>query len=128
MTKPGAMELDSFDRRLLDALQQDSRRTGGQLAEIVGLSPAACLRRAQRLREEGVIEREVALVAPAALGERVSVILLVTLDRDRRDAVDAFRRRICAAAEVMQCYSITGVFDLALVVTAPDMAAYTEFT
>jgi Lrp/AsnC family leucine-responsive transcriptional regulator len=122
------MELDSFDRRLLDALQQDSRRTGGQLAEIVGLSPAACLRRAQRLREEGVIEREVALVAPTALGERVSVILLVTLDRDRRDAIDTFRRKIGQAAEVLQCYSITGVFDLALVVTAPDMAAYNDFT
>ena len=122
------MELDAFDRRLLDALQQDSRRTGDQLAEIVGLSPAACLRRAQRLREAGVIEREVAIVAPAALGERVSVIVLVTLERDRRDAVDAFRRRIGEAEAVMQCYSITGAFDLALVVATHDMAAYTEFT
>jgi Lrp/AsnC family leucine-responsive transcriptional regulator len=122
------MELDAFDRRLLDALQQDSRRTGEQLALIVGLSAAACLRRAQRLREAGVIEREVAILAPAALGERVSALLLVTLERDRRDAIDAFRRRIAEAAEVTQCYSITGVFDLALVVTAPDMAAYNEFT
>jgi DNA-binding Lrp family transcriptional regulator len=48
----GPVELDDFDRRLLDALQADNRRTGEELADIVGLSPAACLRRAQRLRDE----------------------------------------------------------------------------
>jgi Lrp/AsnC family transcriptional regulator, leucine-responsive regulatory protein len=121
------MELDAFDRRLLDALQQDSRRTGGQLAEIVGLSSAACLRRAQRLREAGVIEREVAIVAPASLGERVSVIVLVTLERDRPDVVDSFHRTMARADEVQQCYSITGTFDLALVVAVPDMNAYNDF-
>src|SRR5262245_23282293 len=51
----GSVELDDFDRRLLDALQTDSRRTGEELAAVVGLSAAACLRRAQRLREAGVI-------------------------------------------------------------------------
>jgi Lrp/AsnC family leucine-responsive transcriptional regulator len=121
------MELDAFDRRLLDALQQDSRRTGDQLAQIVGLSPAACLRRAQRLREAGIIEREVALVAPAAVGGRVSVIVLVSLERDRLDAVDSFHRTMAHAEEVQQCYSITGVFDLALVVGVPDMDAYNDF-
>src|SRR5919109_4782776 len=80
------VELDDFDRRLLDALQQDSRRTGEQLAALVGLSPAACLRRAQRLRETGVIEREIAILAPAALGGMTSVLVLVTLERDRPDA------------------------------------------
>jgi Lrp/AsnC family leucine-responsive transcriptional regulator len=121
------MELDAFDRRLLDALQQDSRRTGDQLAEIVGLSPAACLRRAQRLREAGVIEREVAIVAPAALGRRVSVLVLVALERDRPDAVDSFHRTMARAEEVQQCYSITGVFDLALLLAVPDMDAYNDF-
>jgi Lrp/AsnC family leucine-responsive transcriptional regulator len=121
------MELDAFDRRLLDALQQDSRRTGDQLSEIVGLSPAACLRRAQRLREAGVIEREVAILAPAALGGLMSVIVLVTLDRDRPDVVDGFHRAMASADEVQQCYSITGTFDVALVVAVPDMDAYNDF-
>ena len=122
------MELDDFDRRLLDALQQDSRRTGEQLAELVGLSPAACLRRAQRLREAGIIEREVAILAPGAVGRPVSIVLLVTLERDHLDAVDGFHRAMLRADEVLQCYKITGAFDLALVLAVPDMAAYSDFT
>jgi Lrp/AsnC family leucine-responsive transcriptional regulator len=120
------VELDDFDRRLLDALQQDSRRTGEQLAELVGLSSAACLRRVQRLREAGIIEREVAILAPAAVGRRVSVILLI-LERDRLDAVDGFRRAMLQADEVLQCYSITGESDLALMLAVPDMDAYNDF-
>lgn len=121
------MELDEFDRRLLDALQHDSRRTGDQLAAIVGLSPAACLRRAQRLREGGVIEREVAILSPAALGGRMSVLTLVTLERDRPDAVDGFHRLMARVEQVQQCYSITGSYDVALVVAVADMDAYNDF-
>ena len=102
----GTVELDDFDRRLLDALQADNRRTGEELADIVGLSPAACLRRAQRLRDEKVIERDVSILAPEALGRRLTVIVLVTLERESPDVVDAFKRSMRQAPEVMQCYYV----------------------
>ena len=102
----GTVELDDFDRRLLDALQADNRRTGEEFADIVGLSPAACLRRAQRLRDEKVIERDVSILAPEALGRRLTVIVLVTLERESPDVVDAFKRSMRQAPEVMQCYYV----------------------
>jgi Lrp/AsnC family transcriptional regulator, leucine-responsive regulatory protein len=121
-------ELDDFDRRLLDALQEDNRRTGEELAALVGLSPAACLRRAQRLRESGVIEREIAIVAPELVGRRLTMVVLVTLEREHANIIDEFKRLMQAAPEVMQCYYVTGAADFVLVLTADDMADYEEFT
>jgi len=122
------VELDDFDRRLLDALQQDSRRTGEQLAALVGLSPAACLRRAQRLRETGIIEREIAIVAPQAVGRRLSMVVQVTLEREQPATSDEFKRQMRRAPEVMQCYNVTGVTDFVLIVSVADMEEYEEFT
>ncbi|MEM0946433.1 MAG: Lrp/AsnC family transcriptional regulator [Pseudomonadota bacterium] len=58
-------ELDSFDRKILAAMELDARQTGNQLSELVGLSSAACLRRLQRLRGIGAIEREFAVINPS---------------------------------------------------------------
>jgi Lrp/AsnC family leucine-responsive transcriptional regulator len=122
------MELDDFDRRLLDAVQEDSRRTGEALAALVGLSPAACLRRLQRLRAAGVIEREVAIVDPRYAGARLTLIVNVTLQRERRDLIDDFVRTMRRAPEVSQCYYVTGAVDFVLVVMVADMAHYEDFT
>jgi Lrp/AsnC family transcriptional regulator, leucine-responsive regulatory protein len=122
------VELDEFDRRLLDALQENNRLTGEELAAIAGLSAAACLRRVQRLRDEGVIERDVSLLAPAAIGKRVIVVVLVTLDRERPDLIDEFKRSMRDAPEVMQCHYVTGPADFVLIVAATDMADYEAFT
>jgi Lrp/AsnC family leucine-responsive transcriptional regulator len=122
------VELDDFDRRLLDALQQDSRRTGDQLAALVGLSPAACLRRAQRLRETGIIEREIAIVAPEAAGRRMTMVVQVTLEREQPATPDEFKRQMRRAPEVMQCYNVTGTTDFVLIVSVADMEAYEDFT
>jgi Lrp/AsnC family transcriptional regulator, leucine-responsive regulatory protein len=122
------MELDEFDRRLLGALQKDCRRTGEELAQLVGLSAAACLRRAQKLREGGVIEREVALLAPAAVGQHLTLIVLVTLEREHANIIDDFKRGMERAAEVTQCYYVTGAADFVLVLSTADMEAYKDFT
>ena len=122
------MELDEFDRRLLAALQEDSRRTGEQLAALVGLSPAACLRRAQRLRETGIIEREVAIVAPRAIGRRLTIVLLVTLEGEQLETFDEFKRRMRRTPEVMQCYHVTGPTDFVVTITVADMEEYQTFT
>ena len=122
------MDLDEFDRRLLVALQRDNRQTGEELAAQVGLSPAACLRRTQRLREARVIERDVAIVAAEYTERPLTVITQVTLQRDRPDFLDTFRRRIIAAPEVTQAYYVTGAADLVLVIAVADMERYESFT
>ena len=101
----------------LTLFNMDSRRTGEQLADVVGLSPAACLRRAQRLRENGVIEREVALIAPSAVGRHIMLVVFVTLEGDQPDTTIAFKRRMQTASEVMACYSATGQVDFVVVAT-----------
>ena len=120
--------LDRFDRLLLEELQINARRTAEQLAPRVGLSPAACQKRIKRLRDEGVIEREIAILSPAAVGRPLTVIVEVTLERERPEYLDAFKSRMRAAEEVMQCYYVTGDGDFVLILTMPDMTAYEAFT
>ncbi|MCB1332168.1 MAG: Lrp/AsnC family transcriptional regulator [Roseivivax sp.] len=122
------MELDRADARLLEAVQKNNRLTSDELAAIANLSPTACQRRLKRLRQEGVIEADVAIVSPKAVGRPVQMIVLVTLERERHDIVDLFKRSIRECPEVMTGYYITGDADFVLVVTAEDMESYEEFT
>lgn len=119
--------LDEFDLKLLDAIQRNNRLTAEQLAEKVCLSPSAVQRRLHRLRERKVIEAEVAIISPEALGRTLTAIVEVTLDTDRPKVVEEFQQAIQAAAEVMQAYYVTGDADYVLVVTAKDMEDYERF-
>ena len=110
--------LDSLDRKLLDAVQLDNAQTAEALAARVGLSPSACLRRLRRLREVKVIEADVALISPERVGRPLTMVVQVTLERERPDLIDAFKRTMRAAPEVMQCYYVTGETDFVLIVTA----------
>lgn len=122
------MDLDAFDLKLLSILQVSTRGTADELAQQVGLSPSACLRRVRRLREAGVIEAEVAVVSPRAVGRELTMVVQVALERERADIIDAFKRAMRATPEVMQCLYVTGDIDFILVVTVPSMEDYEAFT
>lgn len=115
--------LDAIDLRLLALLQADASRSNQALAEAAHVSPATALRRVRRLVESGVIERQVAIVAPARVGG-LSVIAEITLDRQGAEHVAAFEARAVAEAAVQQCYRVAPGPDLVLVLWLPDMAAY----
>ena len=120
--------LDAIDLRLLDALQHDASRTNQQLARDCHLTPPTCLRRVQRLRALGLIEREVAVLAPEPL-RRLGAALLtalveVVLDRQDAESLQAFEARACADAAVQQCYRVSPGPDFVLVVTVRDMPGY----
>jgi len=121
-------ELDRADAALLEAVQKNNRLTSEELAQIVNLSPTACQRRLKRLRAEGVIEADVAIVSPKAAGRQTTMIVLVSLERERADIVDRFKAAIRNTREVMIGYYVTGDADFLLVVTAKDMEAYEQFT
>ena len=74
-------KIDAADARLLEAVQQDAHLTAEQLGAACGLSPTAALKRLKRLRADGIIEREAALVSPRALGYAIMAVVMVTLDR-----------------------------------------------
>jgi Lrp/AsnC family leucine-responsive transcriptional regulator len=116
-----AAALDATDLRLLDALQLDASRSNQALAEAVGVSPATALRRVRRLVESGVIERQVALLSPEALGAGLTAIAEVTLDRQGAEHLAAFEARAVAEPAVQQCYRVSPGPDLVLVCQVRDM-------
>jgi Lrp/AsnC family leucine-responsive transcriptional regulator len=121
-------KLDEFDLKLLDAIQRNVRLTADELAEKVCLSPSSVQRRLHRLREQKIIEAEVAIVSPEALGRGFTAIVEVTLNTDRPKIVEEFQRSIQTAPEVMQAYYVTGNADFILIVTAKSLKDYEEFT
>lgn len=118
---------DKFDLLILAELQ-DARLPIPELAHRVGLSAPACYRRARALRESGLIEREVALVAPATMGWPITMLVLVTLERDHGRIVDEMIGVLKGEPEVMDLWYVTGEQDFVLQVAARDMASYEQFT
>ncbi|TYC52829.1 Lrp/AsnC family transcriptional regulator [Rhodobacterales bacterium] len=121
-------DIDSFDRKLLAILAQEARQTGAQLSEQVGLSPAACLRRVQRLRQIGAIEREVAIVSPRVTGQTVTLLAMLVVAPGKPDRIDRLRRKFGALSQVTKIYHVTGDADLVLTVECTSMEAYAGFT
>ena len=122
------IQLDRVDRRILDAMQQNNRMTSEELGELVGLSPTACQRRLKRLRADKVIEADVSIVAPKIVGRPVTMLALVSLERERADIVDRFKSAIRSTKEVMIGFYVTGDADFVLIITARDMEDYEQFT
>lgn len=119
--------LDGHDRRILRVLQQQGRITNQELAEQIGLSPAACWRRVKSLEASGVIKRFAALVDPARVGQPLSALVMITLRRHSIDSTSDFEARVTQYPEVLQCYATTGNADFVLRVVIEDMAAYDRF-
>jgi len=123
--------LDKLDRQILRKLQDDGRATYDQLAEQVGLSPSAVLRRVKRLEESGVIDRYVALVKPEAVGLGLTAYINVRLEKHteshKRNPMDLFRASVQTWPEVAECAALTGEMDYLLRVLVEDMAHYSRF-
>ena len=106
--------LDALDHRILAELQADASLTNVELARRVHASAPTCLRRVHRLIESGVIERQVALVAPAALGASLGVVVEVTLDSQAAEHLDHFQALACAEPSITQCYRVSPGPDFVL--------------
>jgi Lrp/AsnC family transcriptional regulator, leucine-responsive regulatory protein len=119
--------MDAIDAKLLTLVQTNARITSQALSEAVGLSATACQRRLNHLRHTGVIEREIAVVSPKAVGRPLMMLVSVTLERERVDNIDRFKAALLRAPEVMQVYYVTGDTDFVLVVTARDIEEYEAF-
>jgi Lrp/AsnC family leucine-responsive transcriptional regulator len=114
------MLLDEVDCALLAALQERGDVANVELARLVGLSPAATLRRVQRLRAEGAIEAIRAVVAPEAVGLDVEAFVLVTLAEHSARADAAFQRALADLPAVVRADNVTGPEDALLHVVAAD--------
>jgi len=120
-------DLDAIDRRILAALQANSRITMQELAEKVGLSISPCHRRVKLLEQRGVISGYMALVDQKAVGLPVSVFISIKLVRQKEEDLNRFARAISKWDEVLECYLMTGNRDYLLRVVAADLASYESF-
>lgn len=118
------IELDELDRRILNALQQNSAQTNLELAQQVHASPPTCLRRVKRLSEAGVIARQVALLAPELVAKGLTAIVEITLDKQASECLQEFEATVAHEAAVTQCYRVSPGPDFVLVVQVADMPAY----
>lgn len=118
------MKLDAIDKKLLALLQTNSDRQIAELAEQVSLSTTPCWRRIQRLREAGVITRNVALVDRRAVNVGVTVFVEVRTSQHNQAWFENFRATVEAIPEVVEFYRMSGDIDYLLRVVVPDIAAY----
>lgn len=119
--------LTSIDRHLLRLLQRNNKITNVALAEQVGLSPPACLKRVNHLRSSGVIQQDVSILNTKNAGFGVTMIIEVEMERDQQDLNRCFVSRVKAAEEVSQCYQVCGEVDFVLIVNVIDMEAFQKF-
>ena len=124
--------IDDVDRKILDELQTDASSSNLALAARVHVSAATCLRRVQRLRDEGFIESQIAILNRERLaqstGQGLTAIIEVTLERQAAEDLAAFETRMVSASAVQQCYRVSPGPDFVLVLYARDMASYQQIT
>lgn len=113
-------ELDRTDKAILRQLQRDASLSNVALAEKVHLSPPACLRRVERLRRLGLIDKVVALLNPQAVGAGMLVMIGVVLDRSTPDSFAEFEKAAAKVSGCMECHVVTGEFDYFMLVRTRD--------
>lgn len=118
---------DRYNVRILSELSRRGRITNAELADSVGLSPSACLRRVQELEKAGVISGYKAVISPQARGVGLVAYVSVGLSEHSKKAQLAFEAAITQSQEVTECHNITGAFEYLLRVETTDMNTYKFF-
>lgn len=117
-------KIDAINKKILQELSRDSAQSNLALADRVGLSPSACLRRVQELERSGVIKGYRAILDPAKLGIGFVAYVTVGLGSHTKAAQEAFERAVSRAPQVRECHNITGTVEYLLRVEAADLPAY----
>ena len=119
------MNIDRFDRQILEVLQQDGRINNQDLADRIGLSPSPCLRRVRALEESGLIRGYRALLDARKLGLNLMALIHISMDRHTPERFENFETAVALLPEVLECLLITGQdADYQLKVIVRDMDHY----
>jgi len=122
-----ADELTAIDVKILEILQQDAALSTTELAERVGLSQSPCWRRLQRLKDEGYIQRQVAVLNRRKFGESQYIFATLKIAALTEDQRNEFNRQVMAIPEIMECHSIFGDRDILIKVIARSLDWYQNF-
>jgi Lrp/AsnC family transcriptional regulator len=115
------------DVEILKLMQEDATVSTAAIAERINLSQSPCWRRINRLQQTGLIRRQVALLDRAGLGMEVVVFATINLTSTGRQNLLEFEREIVRHPEVMECYTMTGIWDYMLKIVTRDIRHYEEF-
>ena len=121
------VDLDAFDFKLLERARRHNLEPARVTADAVGMSESSVLRRLRRLRAEGVIVADIAVVDPARIAPRIVLHVLVDMDSQHRAVTEAFKAAMVASDEVQACWDVTGETDFLLNVAVRSMADYETF-
>ena len=121
------MTIDPADKKLLGVLQDNSDISTSELAEKLHMSQSPCWRRVNRLEEQGIIHKRVAVLDREALGIDVVVFATVNLTQTGRQNLLEFERMIEGHPEVLECYTMTGIWDYILKIVTRDVRHYEDF-
>ena len=118
--------LDNFDRKILQALQQDADQSMNELGEKIGLSHTPCWRRIKRLEDAGIIKSRVAIVDPDKVDLSVTVHAYIIIKSHDERSLDAFERAVLDVNEIVECYSTSGEKDYVLRIVVKSVAHYEQ--
>lgn len=119
--------MDRLDRKILRLLQEDATLAVADVAKKVGLSTTPCWRRIQKLEEDGVIKRRVAILDPIRINARVTVFVSVRTSSHSNEWLKRFSEVVQEFPEVIEFYRMSGDVDYLLRVAVPDIGAYDSF-
>ena len=120
-------EINSIDISILEQIQKDSSRSTSELADKVGLSQSPCWRRLQRLKDEGYIKGEVALLDRRKLGSTMLIFATLKMSTLTEEKRSEFLRKVENTPEILECYTLFGEMDILLKVLAPSLEWYQKF-
>lgn len=121
-----AQELDQFDRHILELVQHNCQLKAEAIADVVGLSASAVQRRLKRMRQDGIIAAEIAIVDRKVSTNAMTFITGMEIERDNYDALSRFRVWAEKQDHIQQVYYVTGEVDLIAIITAQNVAQYDE--
>jgi DNA-binding Lrp family transcriptional regulator len=120
--------LDAFDRKILEILQRDNTTPQRTIGAAVNLSAPAVQRRIKRMTEDGVIQANVAVINPVAVGQSITIFVEVEVISETAEQIQEAKEAFASAPEIQQCYYVTGEADFVLVVVVPSMTEYEALT
>ena len=121
------MKLDNYDKIILNALQNNGRLSNQELADQIGLSPSACLRRFKALEESGIILGYRTILDAKALGLDLMALIHISMDKHTKERFSEFEEEVQALPNVLECLLITGqAADYQLKVVVKDLEAYQD--
>jgi len=121
------IKLTRQDLQIMDLLQRDASLSTAVIAERVAMSQSPCWRRIHRIEEAGLIQRRVALLDRAALGMDVVVFATINLTATGRQNLLGFEKEVVQYPEVVECYTMTGIWDYVLKIITRDIRHYEDF-